>query len=47
MLNFTNVLIYKRIISGPNTIPCGTADFTLTKSDASPSTTTHCVHSVS
>ena len=40
-------LIYKRKISGPNTVPCGTPDFTFTKSDASPSTTTRCVHSVS
>ena len=32
------LLIYKRNISGPNTVPCGTPDFTLTKSNASLST---------
>ena len=41
------LLIYKKNISGPNTVPCGTPDFTLTKSDTYPSTTTRCVRSVS
>ena len=30
-----SLILYRRNISGPNTVPCGTPDITLTKSDAS------------
>jgi hypothetical protein len=32
-------LIYSKNINGPNTVPCGTPDLTLTDLDSSPSTT--------
>ena len=36
-------LIYKRDISSPKTVTCGTPDITLMNSDDSSSTTTYCV----